>query len=185
MNTLLRIFGILAATSLLMSGCGTLPFKPGQEEPVVQNKTTYESMLGKSLTDEVVVDFITGHSCSNADQFLLCNTAGMALWTEANEVETVYLYLNNADGFAPYKGELPFGLKFYDNMAAAEYKLNRHGLGNAGLPDSASIPDRMHYRAAYHQAGLTILYNSPFPDEDANIYAILVSRQDARAKDRP
>jgi hypothetical protein len=47
------------------------------------------------------------------------------------------------------------------------------------------VPDRMHYRAIYHEAGLTSVYNSPFPDEDASIYAILLSTRGARGKDTP
>jgi hypothetical protein len=53
--------------------------------------------------------------------------------------------------------------------------LNRQGIGNNGLPDEARVPDRMHYWAFYKQAGVTIIYNAPFPDEDATIYAILVT----------
>ncbi len=101
----------------------------------------------------------------------------MALWTDSNQVvETIYLYLNNSDGFEPYQGKLPFGLKFYDTLGAVEYKLKRQGVGNAGLPDEGAVPDHMHYRATYRQAGLTIIYNFPFPDEDATIYAVLVSK---------
>jgi hypothetical protein len=106
----------------------------------------------------------------------------MALWTDSNEVvETVYLYLNNTDGFAPYEGKLPFGLKFYDTMEAVEYKLNRQGIGNAGLPDSVATPDHMHYEATYQQAGMIVIYNFPFPDEGATINAIvLTNRKRAR-----
>jgi hypothetical protein len=110
----------------------------------------------------------------------------MALWTDSNQVvETVYLYLNKADGFEPYRGFLPYGIKFYDSLAAVEHKLKRQGVGNAGLPETAAVPDRMHYRAIYHEAGLTVLYNSPFPDEDASIYAILFSARGASAKNVP
>jgi hypothetical protein len=185
MNALLRISNIFVSVALLISGCTALPSQSEQREGVTPKIAVYESILGKSLSDEAVAEFILSNDCSSADQFLLCSAAGIAFWTDSDEVETVYLYLNNIDDFVPYKGELPFGLKFYDNMAAVEYKLNRQGFGNEGLPDSVSIPDRVHYRATYHQAGLTILYNSPFPDEDASIYAILLSSQDARAKDQP
>jgi hypothetical protein len=101
----------------------------------------------------------------------------MALWTDANQVGTVYLYLNNTNDFTPYNGDLPFGLKFYDTMAAVEYKLNRQGVGNAGLPDNGATPDRMHYRATYHQAGMTIIYSYPAPDEGATIRAIVITNK--------
>jgi hypothetical protein len=178
MNTLFRIIGTFAAISLFISACGALPPQTGQAEQVAhaQRDAAFESMLGRPLTDEVVADFIVNNNCSRAAQFLLCKTAGMALWIDSNQiVETLYLYLNNTDGFAPYEGELPFGLKFYDTMEAVEYKLNRHGVGNAGLPDAGATPDRMHYHATYHEAGMTIIYNFPFPDEGATICAVVVT----------
>ena len=178
MNALLKVFRILAIIPLLLSGCAMLPAQTGEKERADSNSTVYGSILGKPVSHHIVADFVASNQCSSADQFLLCETVGMALWTDSNQVvETVYLYLNNADGFEPYKGELPFGLKFYDNMAAVEYKLDRQGVAIAGLPDLIAVPDHVHYRATYHQAGMTILYNSPFPDEDATIYAILVSKQ--------
>jgi hypothetical protein len=160
--------------------------KAGPDEHIASKIAVYESILGKPLTDDVVTDFLAGNNCSRADQFLLCEAAGMALWTDSHQVvETVYLYLNNTDGFEPFQGELPYGLKFYDTMEAVEYKLNRQGIGNAGLPDTVAIPDRMHYRATYHEAGMTIIYNYPFPDEGATIYAVLVSRQISGTEDQP
>jgi hypothetical protein len=82
--------------------------------------------------------------------FPLCKTASMALQIDSNQqVETVYLYLNNADRFEPYKGELPFELKFYDTLGTVEYKLARQGVGSAGLPDVEAVPDYMHYQATY------------------------------------
>ena len=178
MNTLIKVFGIFALISLLSGGCAALPAPAGQEANPAPKAAVYESILGKPVSDENMIDFLAGNTCSSADQFLLCQTAGMALWMDSNQmVETVYLYLNHADGFEPYAGPLPFGLKFYDNLAAVEYKLGRQGIGNAGLPDTSATPDHMHYRATYYQAGLTILYNSPFADEDASIYAVVVSTQ--------
>ena len=178
MNTLIRMFGIVSTISLFISGCGALLVQAGPEGGEDPKAAVYESILGKPLTDKAVADFIAENTCSSANQFLLCNSIGMALWTDSNqEVETVYLYLNNAAGFEPYKGELPFGLKYYDTLGAVQYKLGRQGLGNAGLPDEEAVPDHMHYQATYHQAGMTILYNFPFPDEDATIYAIFVSNK--------
>jgi hypothetical protein len=176
MNALLRILTILGTVSLLASGCASLPVQTGQNERAVTESAAYESIIGRSLTDSEVSEFLTGNECSTADQFLLCNTAGIALWIDSNQaVETVYLYLNNSDGFAPYKGDLPYGLKFYDTMEAVEYKLNRQGIGNAGLPDQTATPDRMHYQAMYHEAGMTIIYNFPFPDEGATIRAVVMT----------
>jgi hypothetical protein len=176
MNTLTKVLGILAAIPLLISGCAGKPAQSEQEGPVAPKAAIYESILGKALSDVAVAEFLAINECSSADQFLLCNAAGMALWTDSNQVvETVYLYLNDADGFAAYKGELPYGLKFYDIMGAVEYKLKKQGVGKAGLPDEGATPDHLRYRATYHRAGMTIIYNSPSPeDEDATIYAILL-----------
>lgn len=178
MNALYKVFRVLAAISLLISGCAALPVDAGQGEEAAQTIAAYELLIDKPLTDEIVADFVTSHNCSSVHQFLLCNAVGMALRIDSNRVvETVYLYLNDAEGFEPYQGELPYGLKFYDTMAAVEYKLNRLGIGDSGLPDAAAVPDRMHYEATYHQAGMTIIYNFPFPEEGATIHAIVMTNK--------
>lgn len=178
MNILFRILGIYIAISLVISGCGALPIQTEQKEGAVSQTAVYESILDKPLADDGIADFLAGNDCSSADQFLLCKSAGVALWIDSNQVvETVYLYLNNEDDFAPYKGELPYGLKFYDTMASVEYKLARQGIGNNGLPDKGVTPDHMHYRATYQQAGMTIIYNYPAPDEGATINAIVVTNE--------
>jgi hypothetical protein len=58
-----------------------------------------------------------------------------------------------------------------------EYRLKKQGVGKAGLPDESSSPDHIHYWALYKQAGITIIYNSPVADEDANMYAIVISNE--------
>jgi hypothetical protein len=172
----LNIFRIWAVGLLLISGCASLPAQAGKETSALKNASMYETVLGKPLTDHAVADFLTSNHCASANQFLLCKTAGMALWIDSNQmVETVYLYLNNTAGFEPYQGQLPFGLKFYDTMEAVEYKLKRQGIGKSGLPDVGVAPDRMHYEATYHQAGMTVIYNFPFPDEGATISAVVVT----------
>lgn len=176
MNPLLKIFGAFAGVSLFLASCGARSVQSEEGERAVQS-SPYESVLGKPLTDEAVSDFVTSNNCSSANQFLLCKTAGIALWMDSSHVENVYLYLNNTAGFVPYHGELPFGLKFYDTMEAVEYKLNRQGIGNAGQPDTGGTPDRMHYRATYRQAGMTIIYNYPAPDEGATINKIVITNQ--------
>ena len=49
-------------------------------------------------------------------------------------------------------------------------------MADAGVPDEASSPDHIHYWAVYKQLGMTVIYNSPGADEDAYIYAILLSK---------
>lgn len=175
MNSLNRILTLCTLLSVLIAGCSGQLANIADEESARSKVAIYESMLGKSLIDQEVANFIVSNHCSSAVQVQLCQEVGMALWIDSNEtVETVYLYLNNTDGFEPYKGKLPYGLKFYDTMGAVEYKLKRQGIGNAGLPYGAGTPDHVRYLADYHQVGLTIIYNSPVADEDATIHAILV-----------
>jgi hypothetical protein len=172
-----KSLSILSVIIFFSSACGpwVVHTQPRQQ---IAPKAVYESILGRPVTDEAVADFVASNHCSSANAFLLCQAAGMALWVDSNQVvEIVYLYLNRVDGFTPYNGELPYGLKYYDIMGAVEYKLKKHGLGNHGLPDEGGTPDHLHYWATYHQAGMTIIYNSPSAeDEDATIYAILVGR---------
>jgi hypothetical protein len=169
---------VLAVLSLLLMGCSPQTVQMEPKANSVPEATSYQAVLGKSLSDKDVADFMAIHNCSSAAQFQLCNDEGMALLISSDQiVETVYLYLNNIEGFAPYKGELPFGLKFYDTMDAVEYKLNKKGVGIAGLPDSGDTPDHLHYLANYQQVSMTIIYNSPSAeDEDATIHAILMSK---------
>jgi len=176
MKTLIKIFNIFAVIPLLISGCGGQPVQAEQAGQARSN-VTYHLVLGKSLTDHDVADFITSNNCAITGQFQQCKEVGMALWINPDQVvETVYLYLNKAEGFGPYQGELPLGLKFYDTMGAVEYKLKRQVGESIGTPDEGDSPDHMHYWAVYKQLDMTIIYNTAFPDEDATIYAILVSK---------
>ena len=178
MNTLTKVFSILAAILLLLSACIPQAVQTRSDGQSAAQASLYEDLVGRSLTDQQVAEFLVTNNCSDASQFQLCKEIGMALWVGSNRiVEIVYLYLNNVEGFEPYRGELPYGLKFYDIKEAVEYKLKRQSLGNGGMPDEGATPDHLHYWATYHQAGLTIIYNSPLPeDEDATIYAILINR---------
>ena len=181
MNSRFRTLGFLMAITIFITACG--PGTSVTEEEAAPNRDRYRDVLGKSLTDQEVADFINSNQCSSVLPYFLCTEKGMALLIDANQkVEGVFLYVNKSagfvpfeDDFTPYNGELPLGLKFYDTMGAVEYKLRQQGIGNHGLPDSGSTPDHMHYVAFYKEAGLTIIYNSP-EDEDALIHAILVRK---------
>ena len=178
MNVFINRIRIFAVLPLLIVSCSLHTVQTQPEEQVTKNTISYVNLLGKSLTDRVVADFIASNNCSSAAQYQLCEDVGVALLINLNKiVQTVYLYINNPEGFGPYKGELPLGLKFYDTMGAVEYKLRRKGVGSAGLPNSGDTPDHLHYQANYQQVGMTIIYNSPSAgDEDATIYAILMSQ---------
>jgi hypothetical protein len=177
MNKLYRSLGIVALIALFISACGARAAQAQPEEQDAPRVALYEEVLGGSLADQAVLDFIAINNCSHVGQLQVCKDVGMDLWIDFDQtVKTIHLYLNNGDGYTAYKGALPFGLKFYDLQGAVEYKLKRRGVGNAGLPDEGSSPDHFHYWAVYKQHNMIIIYNSPFPDEDATIYAILVSK---------
>ena len=79
---------------------------------------------------------------------------------------------------------LPYGLTAQDTMASVEQKLGQPRVIYApqagwepGLPDEGGSPDHAHYWAIYKRFGLTIVYNSPSPNnKGATIHAILVNR---------
>lgn len=181
MNKLFKNLSSLVAMAIFITACGAQGVQAQPEERAAPKPLTYEAALGKSLNDKNVADFIARNNCSPADQFQLCKDAGMAFWADSNQiVRTVYLYAGNADGLRRYRGELPFGLSFYDPMWRVEDKLrdvdSDDALQQAGLPDEGSSPDHFHYWAVYQRLGMTVIYNSPGADEDAYIYAVLVSK---------
>ena len=178
MNKLIKTLNFLVVIALFITAYSA---QAVQAQPTAPRVAPYQVLLGKALSDTEVVDFIVRNSCSPAHQFQLCKDAGIALWTDADQImKTVYLYSGNADGFRRYRGDLPFGLSFYDPMWRVEEKLRNldsdDALEQAGLPDEGSSPDHMHYWAMYKRLGMTVIYNSPAADEDAYIYAILVSK---------
>ena len=176
MNKFFKNLSIFATLALFATACGAQTVQDQSEE----KGAAYQATLGKSLNDEDVVNFITSNNCSPVSQFQLCSEAGIALWSDANQiVKMVYLYSGNTDGITRYQGDLPFGLSFYDPMWRVEEKLrdldSDDALRQAGLPEEGSSPDHFHYWAVYKRLGMTVIYNSPAADQDAYIYAILLS----------
>ena len=175
MNKFFKTLSITASMVLFITACGVLD----QPEERVPQAATYQTVLGKPLSDKAVTDFIAVNNCSPAAEFQLCKDAGVAFWTDANQiVKMVYLYSAYAEGFRRYRGALPFGLTFYDPMWRVEEKLmdpeSDDPLQQLGLPEEGSAPDHFHYQAAYKRFGMTVIYNVPFADQDAYIYAIVV-----------
>lgn len=180
MNKRFKSLNILAIITLFINACGTWAVQTQPEAQATPKVMLYQALLGKSVKDTEVADFIVSNNCSSTGPFQVCKDVGLALWADARQVvKTVYLYAGNAGGFKRYRGELPFGLSFYDPMWRVEEKLkdldSDDTLQQAGLPNEGSSPDHIHYWAVYQQLGMTVIYNSPAADEDAYIYAILVS----------
>ena len=176
MNKFFKNLSILASIALFATACGAQTVQDQPEE----KGAAYQAILGKSLFDKDVTDFIASNNCSPAGEYQLCNDAGVAFWGDSNQlVKIVYLYSGTVDGFRRYRGDLPFGLSFYDPMWRVEEKLrdldSDNALQQAGLPEEGSSPDHFHYWAVYKRLGMTVIYNSPAADQDAYIYAILLS----------
>jgi hypothetical protein len=185
MNKLFQVLSIVAALALFATACGAQVAQAQAADLAVLKATAYEAVLGKSLHDQDVADFIVSNSCSSTGQFRTCNDAGLALWIgQGQKVETAYLYPNQTSAFEAYKGELPLGLSSNDTMASVENKFGQPRVEyvpqagwEPGLPDESGTPDHVHYWATYKHFGVTIIYNSPSAtDKGATIYAILVSK---------
>ena len=179
-------FQILTALiALFAAAYGALALQGQSAALATPKAAAYEAVLGKSLTDQDVADFITSNRCSSVRQFQMCNDAGIVLWLGlGQEVEAVYLYPNQTQNFAAYKGELPLGLSPNDTKASVEKKLGQPNVEPApqtgwvpGRPDEGATPDHFYYGATDQRFGVTIVYNPPSATyKDATIYAILVSK---------
>src|SRR5688500_12662448 len=120
MNKLFKPLTILVAIAFFATACGAQIAQAAEPAPAVVG---YQAMLGKSVSDQAVADFIASN-CTPMGSLQYCQPAGLALWTDANQVvRLAYLYLDNSDGFTAYKGELPLGLAQNDTMADVERKL--------------------------------------------------------------
>jgi hypothetical protein len=185
MNKSFPILSILVAITLFATSYGALVFQSQSVVKAAPNAATYEAVLGKSLNEKEVADFILSNHCSSTGQFQLCKNIGMALWLDSGQtVKSVLLYPASVDGFTAYKGALPLGLASNDTMAAIEQKFGQPKVEHApqvgwepGLPDEGRSPDYIHYWAIYKRFGVTVIYNSPSPaDKNATIHTILVNK---------
>ena len=183
MNTFLKTLGIFVLLLVLVSACTLQSVQVQAEEGAVPKAPGYQTVLGKSLSSNEVSDFVSSNACSFVGAFQLCREVGMALWIDAEQrVNMVYLYSSKAEDFNRYRGDLPFGLTFYDPKWLVEEKLGRlegddmvPPTSTAGLPDEGHSPDHMHYWAVYKRFNMIVIYDLPFADEDAYIYAILIN----------
>ena len=185
MNKLFKTLSILTIIAFFITACAAQAVQAGPAEPDAPKAAAYETVLGKSVTSSDVADFFRSNGCTQAGEFQLCPTTGLAFWTDAGQtIRTAYLSISNSDYFAQYRGKLPSGLAADDTMATVEQKFGTprdpHMLPGPWvprLPDEGSTPDRVHYWAVYKGSGVTVIYNSPSADDkEATIYAILVSK---------
>lgn len=182
MNKLFQTLSLLAALALFATACIPAAVDIAQAAPAEVN---YQAVLGKPVGAEEVADFITSNNCTSSGQFQLCQSVGLALWTDTNQIiKTAYLYVNASENFSAYKGKLPLGLASSDTMASVEEKLGQPKVQHApqagwqlGLPDEGGSPDHIHYWAIYRRFGLTVVYNTPSAnDKNATVHSILINQ---------
>src|SRR5687768_12603312 len=126
MNKFFKTLSFIAVMMLFATACST---PVAQAAPAAAG---YQAVLGKPVSDNSVADFIASNKCSSVSQFQLCQGVGMALWIDpAQKINTVYLYAQGENGFAAYKGVMPFGLAFKDTMADVEQKFGQPKIGRA------------------------------------------------------
>ena len=183
MNKNFTTFSIVAVLIAVAFSALVVQAQPAAR--IAPEAAAYEAVLGKSLNDRDVTDFITSNACSGTGQFQLCSAAGVALQVgQGQKVETVYLYPNKTNDFSAYAGALPLSLSANDTMASVEEKFGQPVVSNVsqagwelGLPNQSGTAGYTHYWAVYERFGLTIIYNSPSAaDKAATIHAVLVNK---------
>jgi hypothetical protein len=176
---------VLTILALFATACGAqvVRAEPAAAEQAVPKAVSYEAILGKSVNDKAIANFIAGN-CTESGSLQVCPAAGIALGAGSDQIVRVaHLYIDKP-GFASYKGELPLGLSSNDTMADVEYKLGHpkvfyapHAGWEPGLPDEGYSRDLTYYTAIYRRFGLAVMYNTPAAtDKDATIYAIFVGK---------
>ena len=102
---------ILAAITIFVAACSTPVVQAQPLEPAAPKASTYQAVLGKSVNDKAVADFIASNYCSTDEQFALCPSLGLALWADSSQrIKMAYLYARESSFNAAYQGELPFSL---------------------------------------------------------------------------
>jgi hypothetical protein len=175
MSKLFKTLSLLAVLVFLATAC--IPAVIGVAQAAPADVINYQAVLGKSVGDQEVADFIATNHCTRVEQLRNCKGIGMVLGINANQtVETIFLYLEDTDGFTAYQGELPFGLRINDTREAVEAKLKEQRVGT-GVANEEGLFDRTHFWATYYSAGMTIIYNSPSTDDrNAIMHAIIVEK---------
>src|SRR5512143_180647 len=116
MGRFYRYIFVLAMFSLFFTSCTTQSAQIKQIKPEV---VKYQDLLDETFSNDDIQNWTTKNDCIFAERLLSCQNLGIALWLNSEHVvKTVYFYLDNTDGFSAYKGELPLGLKYYDNRQA-------------------------------------------------------------------
>ena len=181
MNKLLNTLFVIAIFLGIGAACSA---QPVQAEHLEQAPAAagYESLLGKSLNDGEVTEFIASNYCSQASRDYICGPTGIALEIDLDQkVETVYLFPGRTAAFAASQGELPYGMQWEDTRAVVEEKLGEAPadvyINQAGLPMEIGIPENISLWAVYPERGITVVYNTLSAENTgATIHAVLLAK---------
>lgn len=135
--------------------------------------TTFSSMLGKKIDSDEVKTWLSSLGAPEIDRssgtcYYNFKSTGISLKLDAqDELDTIVLYAEGADGFQQYKGDLPLGLTFQLTRKEIE--------GILGPPDSSG-GGAINIWTSYLSKGLVITYNTKRSDDvEARVYDISIS----------
>jgi hypothetical protein len=126
------------------------------------------ALLGLTLSDQAVVDFILGNNCVLVGMHYMCRSVGVELsLTTSQKVVTVFLFAEGAEGYKKFKGKLPFGLSWAHTRAQIE--------ANLGAPTASGGGGSMNYWVSYQPRKLGITYKTlSTTDMDATMHNLQV-----------
>ena len=182
MNKNYPLFSIVVVIVLFAIAFGTLVVQAEHLERPASLVPNYHRMVGQSLADKAVADFIAANHCTSANQYQLCEATGIALAMNGDRtIKTLVLFPGRTNGFAAFRGELPLNLRWNDSLASVNRKLgvspDETFLQEAGLPNESGIPENIRLWAVYEEAGVTVIYNTLSADsQSASIHAILITK---------
>jgi len=181
MNKLFKPLSFVVLIMLVATACGARVVEAKHVEQPVSIAPNYQSLVGKSVGDKNVVDFIASNYCSSSYQYQLCEASGIALGINLDQtVKTVILFPGGTHEIARFHGGLPRNLNWNDSMASVNQKLGAPDATfqeQGELPHDRGTPDEIRLWASYKELGLTIVYNSlSAKDNNAAIYAILITK---------
>ena len=103
---------------------------------------TYETLLGKALTDPAIVSYLNRNRCeSNGSSSYLCRAAGtfVTLGGSERRVVRVRMYAGAASGVSTYPGALPRGLTWTDTRASIERRIGSPQTLRPGVATSPPV----------------------------------------------
>src|SRR5262245_47795191 len=112
MKKLFKPLSFVFMIMLVVTACGAQVVQAEPLEQPVSIAPNYESLVGKSLGDKNVADFIAANHCTSANQYQLCGSTGIALGINRDQtVKTVFLFPGGASySFAAFQSALPLSL---------------------------------------------------------------------------